>query len=116
MTIRLIDNKRIELTATEFEVYQDVCKSYDRPNFQGKDLFSGLFETNENGIIVFLRPPSKKFVSMEVLTFLQNIMVHQHLRLMYDEIDTTRKSLKKEVSGLIDEIKQLKDKIDKING
>ncbi len=112
MTIRLIDNKRIELTATEFQAYQDICKSYDRPNFQGKDLFSGLFETNEQGFIVFLRPPSKKFVSMEVLTFLQNIMVHQHLRLMYDEIDATRQSLKKEVAGLIDQIKELKEKIE----
>jgi hypothetical protein len=110
--LKIIDNKRIDITADEYKTYQDICKSYDRPNFQGKDLFSNLFETDDRGVIIFLRPPSSKFVSMEVLSFLQSVMMHQHLRLMYDEIDANNKQIKKlyedEVSSLRAEISNIK--------
>ena len=109
--LKIIDNKRIDITADEFKAYQDICKSYDRPNFQGKDLFSNLFETDERGIIIFLRPPSSKFVSMEVLSFLQSVMMHQHLRLMYDEIDANNKRVKEMYE---DEVNSLRAELDNI--
>ena len=77
--LRIIDNKRVDLTNDEFKAYQELCKSYDRPNFQGKDLFVDLFETNEKGIIIFLKPPGKKFISMEIIIFIQSVMVHQQI-------------------------------------
>jgi hypothetical protein len=77
--LRIIDNKRIDLTAAEFKLYQEICKSYDRPNFKGEDLFKGLFETDKKGRIIFLIPPSGSQFSMEVYMFLVNVMVHQHL-------------------------------------
>ncbi len=71
--LRIIDNKKISLTADEFALYERIAQSYDRPNFQGKDLFNGLFETDDNGIIIFLKPPTAKYTSMEVYMFLVSI-------------------------------------------
>jgi hypothetical protein len=78
--IKIIDNKRIDLTEDEYKLYQSICVGYD----QGKNLFVDLFETDEQGCIIMLKPP-KSFFSMEVVIFLQNIMLHQHLRRIYQD-------------------------------
>ena len=86
--LKIIDNKRIEMTQDEFKIYEQICASYK----QGKILFSGLFETDENGIIVCLIPPKKVF-TMEVTQFLQNLMVHQHMRIIISEHNEAMKEL-----------------------
>jgi hypothetical protein len=106
--LRLINNKRIDLTDAEYKTYEALCMSYNRDNFQGKDLFNDLFETNEQGLIIFLKPPSQTF-SMEIVLFLQNIMVHQHLRLIYAEHEQAMaelKNIKTEISNILSEIKE----------
>ena len=37
--LRIIDNKKIDLTDSEFALYNEICKSYDRNNFSGKDFY-----------------------------------------------------------------------------
>ena len=101
MRIRVIDNKKLLLTNDEYLIYDNMCKSYT----QGKDLFKDLFETDDDGIIVFLRPPSKMF-SMETMMFLQNVMLHQHIRKMYDEHNKALEVLK----TTIEEIKIIASK------
>jgi hypothetical protein len=86
--IRIIDNKKIDLTESEFQLYQEICKAYDTTTFQGKDLFKGLFETNDDGLIIFLKPSNKPYASMEVFLFLISIMVHQHLRQSTQQFDS----------------------------
>ncbi len=83
---RTIDHKKIDLTDHEWQLYEEICKSYDRPNFKGADLFRGLFETDGDGIITFLRPPVE-YTSMEVYLFMMSVMQHQHLREMYKKVD-----------------------------
>ena len=85
--LRVIDNKRVDLTDSEFKLYQEICLSYDRPNFEGKDLFKGLFETDKNGIIIFMVPPKSKYTSMEVYMFLVSVMIHQHLGTACEHVD-----------------------------
>ena len=99
--IRLINNKRIDLTDKEFEIYEGICKEYSRDNFNGKDLFIDLFETDQDGIIVFLIPPKLQF-SMEVIVFLQNVMIHQHLRKIYEEHDEALE----EMRNILSEVKK----------
>lgn len=94
--LRIIDNKRIDLTDDEWALFQQISKSYDRLNFSGKDLFQGLFETNEKGIIVFLRPPSSK-TSMEVFLFLVNVMVHQQLGVAMGHVDRLSRDLESKI-------------------
>lgn len=98
MTLRIIDNKRIDLTAAEWALYQEICRSYDKGNIKGQDLFENLFETDEKGIIVFLRPPTNKYSSMEVYMFLVGVMVHQHLGTACDHVDALfQRMIEKEV-------------------
>lgn len=97
---KIIDNKKVEITNEEYKMYEAICHSHDP---HGKDLFKNLFEVNDEGIIIYLFPPVTKF-SMQVLVFLQNLMIHQHLRLIYKEHDSAIKELKQ----MIDDVKKEK--------
>jgi len=95
MAIKVIDNKKVEMTDDEFAMYQKIVKSYTDITGKGEDLFIDLFQTDDNGIIVFLRPPSKRRTSLEVFLFLMALMQHQHLRLMHAQIDEAVEAIKK---------------------
>lgn len=95
--IRIIDNKKVEMTNDEWLMYQNIVKSYTTLTNKGEDLFIDLFESDEQGIIVFLRPPSKRQTSFEVFLFLMALMQHQHLRLMHKQIDDACAQLKEKV-------------------
>lgn len=94
MPIVAIDNKKVDLTADEYDLYNKIVKSYTTTTNKGEDLFIDLFETDENGIIIFLKPPSKRQTSFEVFLFLMSIMQHQHLRLMHAQVDEAIADLK----------------------
>jgi hypothetical protein len=68
-------------------MYQKIVKSYTSLTNRGEDLFIDLFESDDNGIIMFLKPPSKRQTSLEVFLFLMSLMQHQHLRLMQKQVD-----------------------------
>lgn len=100
---KIIDNKKVEMTSDEVKMYDFLLKSHEP---YGKDLFKNLFEVNEDGIIVYLYPPQKKF-SLEVIIFLQNLMLHQHLRVIYKEQD----EVIKEIKNLMKEMELLKKEL-----
>ena len=108
MTIRIIDNKKIDLTNDEHKVYKEICKAYTTETGDGSYLFKDLFETDDLGRITFLRPP-QTYTSMEVFMFLISIMVHQHLGQACNETY----NVLKEARSVIDEgkllIKELKE-------
>lgn len=97
MTLRIINNKRIELSEDEWILYQKIVRSYTVNNNKGEDLFIDLFEVDNDGYITMLIPPSQRQTSFEVWLFLMSIQQNQQLRLMRSLID--------------DEIKQIKDKL-----
>lgn len=107
MSIRIVDNKKLDLTDDEWNMYQKICRSYDRQNFKGDIIFRGLFESNDRGIIVFLNPPTVNHTSMEALCFIQNIYHHQHLRELYKRVDEAISDLKKKEKELDDKLKKL---------
>lgn len=109
---RIIDNKRIELTNDEWTSYQKICRSYDRPNFRGEELFKDHFETNEHGTIIFVRPPEKKYSSLEVFCFLISIMTNQHLRLMREQATMMVKEAGKKIDELVQDVKKLEEKVE----
>ena len=111
--IRIIDHKKIDITDDEWNLYQEICHSYDRPNFKGSSLFSEIFETNENGIIIFLRPPTK-FTSMEVFMFMMSVTMHQHIREMYKEANNIKiqlGTLQEQLSAQVAEKLKLLDEL-----
>lgn len=106
MSIKIIDNKKIDLTIDEWNMYRKIVDSYTTPTNKGEDLFIDLFETDESGIIVFLKPPSKRQTSFEVFLFLMSVFQHQHLRVMYSRVDDVCRQIK-------DKIKEIDDVLDK---
>ena len=67
MPIRIVCNKKLDMTDDEFKMYENIVKSYTTANNKGEDLFIDLFESNNEGIITFLIPPSKRQTSLEIL-------------------------------------------------
>jgi len=114
--LRIIDNKRIDLTAKEWELYQEICRSYDqeRLGMKGEELFQDLFETDKHGIIIFLRPPRQKFSSMEVYLFLVSVMVHQHVGTACDHVDNMIKTLNEKIRAADNVIKRGNELISKL--
>ncbi len=114
--LRIIDNKRINLTDSEYKLYQEICQSYNTATRKGEDLFKDLFETNEHGIIIFLRPPSRNYSSMEVFMFLISIFIHQHIGTACeyaDKLITEMKIVLNESKQILEEMKQLRDELKK---
>jgi hypothetical protein len=87
MPLIVIDNKRVDLTNDEELMYRKIVQSYTTLTNKGEDLFIDLFETDNNGIIIFLKPPHIRQTSFEVFLFLMSIFQHQHLRLMHAQVD-----------------------------
>lgn len=119
--IHIIDNKKVWMTPDERKMYETICEGYNKPNFQGKDLFQDHFEVNDSGVILFVKPPHKKYSSLEVFTFLVSIQVNQHLRIAQEQMqslvsETENKITEKvvEIEGLKKEIQLLKEEVEQL--
>jgi len=109
MSLRIIDNKKIDLTDDEWFLYQKIVKSYTTPTNKGEDLFIDLFETDDSGIMVFLKPPSKRQTSMEVFLFLMAVFQHQHLRVMYGQVNDICSQMKDKIKEIDEKLSKLKE-------
>jgi hypothetical protein len=105
MMKRIIDHKRVDMSDDEWKLYEKICKSYNRPNFEGKSLFEQHFEVNDAGIIVFVLPPQKKRTSLEVYCFLTSVMVNQHTRLMHAQVEALVREAKQAIAEAIASLK-----------
>ena len=81
---RIIAKKKISLTDSEFEIYTNMIETYSE--FGGDMLFHELFETNEEGIIITVIPPSKRKIPMEVFLFILSLQQQQVLRKLEDMV------------------------------
>ncbi len=99
--IRIIDNKKIDLTNDEWDLYQKIVKSYTSITNKGEDFFQNLFETDKDGIITFLKPPNTRQTSFEIFLYLMAIQQQQHIRCMYKTVDDVCQQMK-------DKLKELK--------
>jgi hypothetical protein len=106
--IRIIDDKQIELTADEWNIYNDIITRYTTATMEGKYLFRGLFESDDKGIIQTLKPPQQA-ISMEIFLFMSCVMQHQHIRLMYQQLQEWKSQFEQQSSAhmerLVDTLK-----------
>lgn len=107
MTKRVISNKFIDLNDQEYQTYQKIIEGYD-PKFHAETFFDGLFESDNNGMILFVQPPSKKQFTMECYMFLISVMHSQHLRQFRKVIDDEILFLNKKVNDAIEKISATK--------
>ena len=105
--IRVVDNKKLDMTNDEYAMYNKIAASYNTLTNKGEDLFIDLFEVDDNGIILFLRPPSKRQTSFEVFLFLMSLQTHQHLRLMHNEVTDVCNQMKNKIKEMDEKIKEL---------
>jgi hypothetical protein len=103
--IRVVNNKKLEMTADESAMYDKIVKSYTTLTNKGEDLFIDLFESDDNGIIIYLRPPSKRQTSMEVFLFLMSLCQHQHLRVMYSQVNDICNQMKAKMAEVEEKLK-----------
>jgi hypothetical protein len=83
--IKGIDNKKVDITEVEYKYYQELVKKC------GADSFSDLFETDEEGRITIVRPT--KSISWDVMFFVQNLMINQHMRSNDKRISALEKAI-----------------------
>jgi len=83
--IRIIDNKKVEMTDSEYRIYQQLCEKYTEKYFRGQELFKELFQANDAGIIIFVKPPNNRKFSMEIYCFMLSLMTNQHLRINQEQ-------------------------------
>lgn len=107
---QVIDNKKVEITHDEWLMYEKIVKSYTSLTNKGEDLFMDLFEVDNNGIIMFLKPPSKRQTSFEVFLFLMSLMVHQHLRVMHSQVIDICDQMKGKIKEVDDKLLELSKK------
>jgi hypothetical protein len=103
---KVIDHKKVEMTQSEYDMYEKICKSYNTNNFKGEDLFTDLFEVNDDGLIIFVKPPVRN-ISFEVFLFVISLMNHQHLRANAKQVDAVCLELKQKIAELDAKIKSL---------
>lgn len=108
--IQIIDSKKVEMTPDEHQLYQKIVASYTSLNNNGESLFIDLFETNADGIIIFLKPPSKRQTSFEVWMFLMSLMQQQHLRSLYAEVSDICNQMKDKMRELDGKLQKLSEK------
>lgn len=105
--MKIIDNKKVDMTDDEWNLYIQICRSYDRASFKGEELFRNLFESDANGMIIFLRPPSDRHTSMEAVIFMLNLMAHQHMRSMHVEVADVCNQMKAKINEIDEKLKTL---------
>ena len=88
-------------------MYQKIVRSYTNATNKGEDLFKNLFETDENGLIMFLKPPTQFRTTFEVFLFLMSVFQHQHVRVMYNQVEDVCQQMK-------DKMRELDEKMAKI--
>jgi hypothetical protein len=109
MAIRIVDHKCLDMTDEEFELYQKIAASYTTANNRGEDLFQDLWESDDNGIILFLKPPSTRRTTFEVFLFLMSIQQQQQIRLMYQQVEDICFQMKTKMNELNDRLQKLDD-------
>lgn len=110
MPIKIVCNAKLDMTDFEYRLYKKICESYDDVNVKGSDLFFDLFESDDNGIITVLKPPSKRATSLEVFLFLVTLQQQQHLRIMYSQVDDLAQQFKKKIKEYDEKIDKLENK------
>jgi hypothetical protein len=113
---KIIAHKKVDMTNDEYQMYRSICAAYDdvKSNRKGTDLFLDHFDVNGEGIITFVRPPNKRYSSLEVYCFLISLMVNQHLRICHEQTKTMVKEAEQKLKPLIDELTQLRDDLQTI--
>jgi hypothetical protein len=108
MATYIVDNQKLDMSDNEWVLYQKIVASYTNQYQRGQDLFIDLFQSDDNGIIVFLKPPSKRHTSLEIFLFLVALQQQQHLRVMYALVQDACDQMREKIEETLSKPKQTK--------
>lgn len=108
MSIRVVNYEPLDMTDDEYALYQKIVKSYTNSTTNGADKFVDLFESDSAGIIRFLKPPSNRHTTFEIILFLMMLQQQQHIRLMYAEVADIAKQMKDKMAEIDTKLAKLK--------
>src|SRR5580692_11761769 len=100
MAIRVVCNMKLDLTNDEWGLYQNIVKSYTVGQNKGEDMFIDLFVSNDQGQILFLKPPSKRQTSLEVYLLLLTFQQAQQLRQINKQVDDMVEQIKTKLAEI----------------
>ena len=106
MQKRIISNQMVLMTDEEWQYYQEICRSYDKPpSVRGSDLFTDLFVSDDEGYITFIRPPSVRQTSLECFLFICSIFQHQQARVIRSQVDAACAEIKSKADKILEDVK-----------
>lgn len=78
--MKIIDNKKINITDAEYDYYLQLVKKFTdkEKSIDGKKYFKDVFHTDENGYILLIK--TEKSIPWAALFWLQQIMINQRMR------------------------------------
>jgi hypothetical protein len=94
--IKAIGLRKVDITEEELNYYKELVSKYTDNN-KGSSYFENLFETDKNGIITIIKPSNN--LPWEILFFVQNLMISQHLRAYDSRISDIELKLKQGVKN-----------------
>jgi hypothetical protein len=108
---REICNKKVSMTEYEYEEYKQLCRSYDTPYRKGETLFLDLFETNDNGRVIYIKSLGNRQSSLEIILFLLSLMQNQWLRAITGEVNNELKKIRAKNKILDNKIKEVDEQL-----
>ena len=106
MQKRVISNQFVLMDDEEWQYYQEICRSYDKPpSVKGSELFADLIVSDDDGIITYVKAPSVRQTSMEIWLFLNGIFTRQQMRLMRGQVDNAIAEFKTNSAKMLEEIR-----------
>lgn len=77
-----INHQPVSMTKEEHDYYQELSQNLSNNGISVSQQLRGVFEVDENGVIVIIKPSPGKQIQWGLLFFLQNLMINQQLREM----------------------------------
>ena len=77
-----INHQPVDMTKEEHEYYQELSRNLSDNGVSVSNQLRGIFEVDEAGIIVIIKPLPGRQIQWGLLFFLQNLMISQQLREM----------------------------------
>lgn len=86
-----INHLPVEMTKDEHEYFQQLSQNLSDNGVSISNQLRGVFEVDENGIIVIIKPIPGRQIQWGLLFFLQNLMINQRLRRIEDFVGIVTK-------------------------
>lgn len=102
--IRAVGNKRLNLSDSEYDYYKKLQDEF------GQQKFLKLFDTDKNGFIISVTPPTDAVTPIGVIFFILNVMMNQRVRILDEKINKAMDFEKKVANA--DDLANIVERID----